>query len=476
MPKPHVVIIGGGFAGLAAARELRNADVRLTLVDRTNHHTFQPLLYQVATAGLAPSDVTVPIRWRLRHQKNTTVLMGEIISIDPGAQTIRFENDEEMAFDYLIVAAGARHGYFGHDDWEKFAPGLKSVDDAREIRQRFLLAFERAERSQSADERRALLTFVIVGAGPTGVELAGSIPGIARKALKGEFRSIDPTKTRVVLIEAGPRVLSTFPEDLSRRAHEDLEDLGVEVRTGSEVTGITDEEVLLGSDRIATRTVFWAAGNVASALGKMVGGETDRAGRVKVAADLSVPAHPRIFVVGDLCIALRKDGSPAPAVAPTANQTGAHAAATILNEIEGKPREPFKYFHKGDLATIGRHKAVAAFGKFHIGGYAAWFLWLTVHLMYLVGFRNRAAVLLQWGFAYLTFQRGVRLIVGGLRQKDVAGTTSSIDVKQVKQPAPDTGRQEHASQPIRKQADESSQEQLPGQTQEQPHPSPEKAR
>ena len=447
MPTPHVVIIGGGFAGLSAARELRNAAVRVTLVDRTNHHTFQPLLYQVATAGLAPSDVTVPIRWRLRKQKNTTVLMGEIVAIDPKAQTIQFENGDELTFDYLIVAAGARHGYFGHDEWEKFAPGLKSVDDAREIRQRFLLAFERAERSQSEAERRALLTFVIVGAGPTGVELAGSIPGIARKALKGEFRSIDTATTRVILVEAGARVLSTFPEDLSRRAHEALEELGVEVRTASEVTGITDEAVLLGDECIATRTVFWAAGNVASPLGKMVGGETDRAGRVKVAADLSVPAHPRIFVVGDLCIALRKDGSPAPAVAPTANQTGAHAAATILRELDGKPRLPFKYFHKGDLATIGRHKAVAAFGKFHIGGYPAWFLWLTVHLMYLVGFRNRAAVLLQWGFAYLTFQRGVRLIVGGLRQENVAGITSSIAVKHVEQPTADMGGLENSRQP-----------------------------
>jgi NADH dehydrogenase len=413
MATPHVIILGGGFAGLAAARALRKAPVRVTLVDRTNHHTFQPLLYQVATAGLAPSDITVPIRWRLRNQRNTTVLMAEVSRVDPGRRTVTLDDgDRELAYDYLIVATGARHAYFGHDDWERFAPGLKSIDDARNMRQRFLLAFEHAEKSLDPEEQRACLTFVVVGAGPTGVELAGSIPDIARRALRSDFRNIDTSTSRVLLVEAGPRLLATFPEDLSAAAQRDLEKLGVEVRLGTPVTTIDESAVWVGTERIPAKTVFWAAGNVASPLGRMLGGETDRAGRVKVDKDLSVPAHPEIFVAGDLCWTTREDGSPVPAVAPTANQTGAHAARMLLRSIEGRPRVPFRYFHKGDLATIGRHKAVAAFGKLHLNGYFTWFLWLFVHLMYLVGFRNRVLVLLQWGWAYLTYQRGVRLIVG----------------------------------------------------------------
>lgn len=414
MPVPHVVILGGGFGGLAAARELRRAPVRVTLIDRTNHHTFQPLLYQVATAGLAPSDITVPIRWRLRHQRNTTVLMAEVTHVDPVHRTVRFDDTREMVYDYLIIATGARHAYFGHDEWEQYAPGLKSVDDARQMRQRFLLAFENAEKESDAETQKALLTFIVVGAGPTGVELAGSIPDIARRALRSDFRNIDTSTSRVLLIEAGPRILATFPDDLSGRAQRALESLGVEVRLGTPVTKIDGEAVWVGTERIPARTVFWAAGNVASPLGRMLGAETDRAGRVKVAKDLSVPAHPEIFVVGDLCWAEREDGTLVPAVAPTANQTGTHAARTILNELRGDVRNPFKYFHKGDLATIGRHKAIAAFGKIHLDGYFTWFLWLFVHLMYLVGFRNRATVLLQWGYAYLTYQRGVRLIVNSI--------------------------------------------------------------
>ena len=412
MPIPHVVILGGGFAGLAAARELRKSPVRVTLVDRTNHHTFQPLLYQVATAALAPSDITVPIRWRLRHQRNTTVLMAEVTSIDPDRRVVCIDAGRELSYDFLVVATGARHAYFGHDDWEQFAPGLKSLDDARNMRQRFLVAFENAEKSLDPEEQRACLTFVVVGAGPTGVELAGSIPDIARRALRSDFRNIDTGSSRVLLVEAGPRILAAFPEDLSRAAQRALEGLGVEVRLGTAVTKIDENAVWVGTERVPAKTVFWGAGNVASPLGGMLGGETDRAGRVKVAMDLSVPAHPEVFVVGDLCWATRADGRPVPAVAPTANQTGAHAARMIKRTLEGRARTAFKYFHKGDLATIGRHKAVAAFGKLHLSGYFTWFLWLVVHLMYLVGFRNRASVLLQWGWAYFTYQRGVRLIVG----------------------------------------------------------------
>ncbi|BAH37437.1 MAG TPA: NAD(P)/FAD-dependent oxidoreductase [Gemmatimonas aurantiaca] len=408
--EPHVVIIGGGFAGLAAARELRKAAVRVTLLDRSNHHTFQPLLYQVATAGLAPSDISVPIRWRLRHQANATVLLAEVVGIDATRQIVRLDDGTEIPYDFLIVATGARHAYFGHDEWSAFAPGLKSIEDATDMRQRLLLAFERAERTDDPAVRDANLTFAIVGGGPTGVELAGSIPDITKRALRQEFRRIDTRQTRVLLIEAGPRILSTFPEALSRAAQQDLEGLGVEVRLGVPVTHIDNDSVTIGEERIPTRTVFWAAGNVASPLGRMLDADTDRAGRVKVATDCSVPAHPNVFVVGDLSIVMRENGQPAPAVAPTANQTGQHAARMIVASMNGRPRTPFQYWHKGDLATIGRHKAVAAFGRLHLSGYFTWFLWLFVHLMYLVGFRNRASVLLQWGWAYVTWQRGVRLI------------------------------------------------------------------
>jgi NADH:ubiquinone reductase (H+-translocating) len=409
---PHVVIIGGGFAGLAAARELRNAAVRITLLDRNNHHTFQPLLYQVATAALAPSDITVPIRWRLRGQRNTTVLMGEVEHVDPAHRTVRLDDGSHLQYDYLILATGARHAYFGRDDWEQYAPGLKSIDDAYRMRQKFLLAFEHAEKSHDAAEQDAWLTFVIVGAGPTGVELAGSIPDIARRALRPEFRNVDTARTRVLLVEAAPRILGTFPEDLSRVAQRDLERLGVEVRLGMPVTHIDEHGVRIGEEYIPARTVFWAAGNVASPLGRLVDADTDRAGRVKVASDCSVTAHPEVFVVGDLCVLEREDGTPVPAVAPTANQTGRHAARMILADLAQRERTPFRYRHKGDLATIGRHKAVAAFGGLHLSGYFSWFLWLIVHLLYLVGFRNRVTVLLQWGWAYVTYQRGVRLITG----------------------------------------------------------------
>ncbi len=410
--RPHVIIIGGGFGGLAAARELRNAPVRITVIDRNNHHTFQPLLYQVAMAGLAPSDITVPIRWRLRNQANTTVLLGDVTSVDVDGRTVMVDATHAIPYDFLIIASGARHAYFGHDEWEAFAPGLKDIEDAYRIRQRFLLAFENAERTVDPAERAAYLTFVVVGAGPTGVELAGTIPDIAKRSFVKDFRNIDTRTTRVLLVEAGARILSTFPDDLSAAAQRDLVELGVEVRLGTPVTRIERDAVWIGEERIATHSVFWAAGNVASPLGRMLNAPTDRAGRVKVTPDLSVPGHPELFVVGDLCYIERADGRPIPSVAPSANQTGTHAARMIRQTLATQPRTAFKYFHKGDLATIGRHKAVAAFGRLHFNGYFTWFLWLFVHLMYLVGFRNRVSVLLQWAWAYVTYQPGVRLISG----------------------------------------------------------------
>ena len=414
--RPHVVIVGGGFGGLNAARALKRADVDITLVDRTNHHLFQPLLYQVATAVLAPSDITIPIRYVLRRQRNVTVLMADVKAIDPDARTLYLDDEHRpLAYDYLIVAAGARHSYFGHDAWEDDAPGLKSIADAYETRRRFLTAFEQAEKATSEAERQAWLTFVIVGAGPTGVEMAGIIPDTAA-AFRKDFRRIDTCTVRVLLVEGGPRVLAAFPEQLSEEARRDLEELGVEVRLRSIVTqvdadGVTIGDPAAGGERIAAHTVFWAAGNAASPLGRQLGAPVDRAGRVQVGEDLAVPGHPEVFVIGDMA-AVTSEGKPVPGVAPAANQMGNHAARMIRASLAGEPRHPFQYRNKGDLATIGRHKAVARFGRFKLEGYFAWFLWLFVHIMYLVGFRNRLSVLLQWTYAYFTYQRGVRLISG----------------------------------------------------------------
>jgi NADH dehydrogenase len=406
---PHVVILGGGFGGARAARGLRTAPVRVTLVDRTNHHVFQPLLYQVATAGLAPSDIASPIRWMLRRQRNATVLMSDVRAVDPARRVVLLGNGQrEIAYDYLIAATGARHSYFGHGEWEAHAPGLKSLEDALEIRRRFLLAFEMAEKIDSADERRALQTFVLVGGGPTGVELAGVMQEIAR-AMRADFRHIDTHQTRVLLLEGGPRVLPSFPESLSAQAHKDLIDLGVEVRTGALVTRVEPDAVWIGDERVATRTVFWAAGNEASPVGRSLGSHHDRAGRVEVNPDLSVAGHSEVFVIGDLAI-IRQDGKQVPAVAPAAIQMGASAARNIRRDLRGQPRVSFRYRNKGDLATIGRYKAIADFGKFHVTGRLAWWFWLFVHIMYLAGFRNRLSVLLQWAYAYFTYQRGVRLI------------------------------------------------------------------
>lgn len=411
MSRPHIVIVGGGFAGLAAARQFRGKAVDVTLIDRTNHHLFQPLLYQVATASLAPSDITVPIRWILRDERNVTVLLGTVLALDVHLKQL-YLNDAvgPVRYDYLIVATGARHSYFGNDQWEAYAPGLKSLEDALEIRRRFLLAFEHAERAENPAEREALMTFVIVGGGPTGVELAGTITEIAHKAMPKDFRRIDTRRSRIILLEGGSRILPYFPESLSRRAQTDLKNIDVDVRTNSIVTNITDHGVHIGDTFIPTRNVFWAAGNQASPLAESLGVELDRVGRVLVEPDLSIPGHQEVFVVGDLAAVKRDNDMWVPGVAPAANQEGSHAATNIMRLVTGKGTLPFRYFHKGDLATIGRNRAIGVFGKFKIAGYSAWLMWLFIHILYLAGFRNRISVLVQWAYAYLTFQRGVRLI------------------------------------------------------------------
>jgi NADH dehydrogenase len=411
--RPYVVIVGGGFGGLAAAQTLRRAPVEITLVDRRNHHLFQPLLYQVATAGLSPADIAYPIRAILRRQRNANVLLAEAVAVDVHARDVVLK-DGRLHYDYLVVATGARHSYFGHEDWEPFAPGLKSLEDALEIRRRILLAFERAERETDPDCRRALLTIVIVGAGPTGVELAGAIAEIARQVMKSDFRAIDPRETRVVLVEAGPRVLATFPEKLSARACTALDERGVEVRTGTLVTAIDRHAVWLGSERIAAETILWAAGVAASPLVASLGAERDAAGRVLVQPDLTIPGHPEVFVIGDAAALQDADRRPLPGVAPVAMQQGRYVARTIVRSLRGQRRAPFAYRDKGSLATIGRADAVAHIGRLNLSGFTAWLLWIFVHILYLVGFRNRAVVLLDWAWAYVTMSRGARLITGNI--------------------------------------------------------------
>ncbi|HUQ98714.1 MAG TPA: NAD(P)/FAD-dependent oxidoreductase [Gemmatimonadaceae bacterium] len=423
--RPHVVIIGGGFGGISAARTLRRADVDVTVIDRTNHFIFQPLLYQVATGALAPSDITAPIRWILRRQKNTRVVMGEVKEVDPERRLVRIDDEDlrEVEYDYLIVAPGARHHYFGHEEWEPYAPGLKAIEDASEIRRRFLLAYENAEKAGDERERDEFLTFVIIGGGPTGVELSGAIPYIAKKALASEFRIVDTNRTKVILVEAGPRILPSFPEDLAVHAAKDLADLGVEVRVNSLVTKVERDGVSIGNEKIHARTAFWAAGNTASPLGKFLGAPLDNAGRVKVNADLSVPGHPEVFAIGDLAT-YQQDGHLVPWVCPAANQQGSAAAKSIIRDLRHQPRKTFHYFNKGDLATIGRSRAIANFGRVRFAGRAAWFLWLFVHIMYLVGFRNRVVVFIEWAYAYFTNQAGVRLITDVERYKPPASETA----------------------------------------------------
>jgi NADH dehydrogenase len=415
--RPRVVIVGGGFGGLAAARALRTANVDVTLIDRTNHFIFQPLLYQVATAALAPSDITAPIRWILRHQRNAEVFMAEVREVDVKRRVVRVDDAlREIAYDYLIVATGSRHAYFGHNEWEPYAPGLKAIEDASEIRRRFLLAFENAEKSTDPVEQQEYLTFVIVGGGPTGVELAGAFPFIARKALAPDFRRIDTRQTRVILVEAGPRILPTFPEQLAAHAANDLRDLGVEVRVDSFVTDVEADGVRVGAEKIRARNAFWAAGNLASSVGKFLDAPLDRAGRIEVSRDLSVPGHPEIFAIGDLA-ALTQDGRPIPGVGPAAIQEGKSAAKNIRRDLKGEPRKDFRYWNKGDLAVIGRSRAIADLGWIRFTGLFAWLFWLFVHIMYLVGFRNRVLVLLGWAYAYFTNQSGVRLITDVERYK-----------------------------------------------------------
>ncbi|HMC75767.1 MAG TPA: NAD(P)/FAD-dependent oxidoreductase [Vicinamibacterales bacterium] len=409
---PRVVIIGGGFGGLNAARRLRRAPVDVTILDRRNHHVFQPLLYQVAMAVLSPGDIASPIRWILRHQPNVEVLLGEVARIDPAGKRVHLIDGAAFSYDYLIVAAGATHAYFGHDEWRPDAPGLKTLEDALEMRRRVLLAFERAEREPDAARRRALLTFAIVGGGPTGVELAGALAEIARQSLTKDFRHFDPTSSRIILIEAGPSVLPPFPEMLRDAARHDLERLGVEVRTGTLVTHIGAGVVQAGEERIEAATVLWAAGVAASPLGASLGVPLDRVGRVLVQPDLTVPGHPDVFVIGDLASLAGENGRPLPGVAQVAMQMGVHAAHNIMRAVEGQPLRPFRYHNLGDMATIGRASAVADLPVMQLKGLVGWLAWLFVHIFNLIGFRNRVVVMVQWAWAYFSYQRAIRLITG----------------------------------------------------------------
>ncbi|WP_368563181.1 NAD(P)/FAD-dependent oxidoreductase [Pseudoxanthomonas sp. UTMC 1351] len=408
---PHVVVLGGGFAGLWATRALANSSVRITLVDRHNHHLFQPLLYQVATAGLSAPDIAAPLRHILRKQTNVEVRLAEVRTIEPSQKRVTLDDGSALAFDYLLVATGATHAYFGHDEWARHAPGLKTLNDALQLRRHLLLAFERAEAEMDPARRAAWLNFAIVGGGPTGVELAGTLAEIARHTLKNEFRNIDPSEARVRLIEAGPRVLASFPESLSEKARQQLSKLGVEVSTGVPVTDINEDGYRLGDELIAAKTVVWAAGVAASPLARSLKVPLDRAGRVLVQPDLSVPGHPDIFVAGDLA-AVTSDGKPVPGVAPAAKQMGRHVAGTIQARLAGTATAPFRYKDYGNLATIGRMAAVVDFGRLKFSGALAWWFWLAAHVFFLIGFRNRIAVLLNWAWAYWSYQRGARIILG----------------------------------------------------------------
>ncbi|HEX9056301.1 MAG TPA: NAD(P)/FAD-dependent oxidoreductase [Ktedonobacterales bacterium] len=418
--QPRVVIVGGGFGGLKAARGLRGAPVRVTVIDHSNYHLFQPLLYQVATAGLSPADISAPIRGVLRRQENAEVILAEVTGVDVAGKRVLL-GERAVPYDYLVIATGARHSYFGHDAWERWAPGLKSIPDATATRRKVLLAFEAAEQEYDVARQRELLTFVIVGAGPTGVELAGAIAELAHKALRSDFRHIDPTSARILLVEAGPRILAAFSERLARRAARKLERLGVEVRTGTAVQQVDAAGVIAAGERVAARTVIWAAGVQASPAGKWLGAETDRAGRVLVGPDLTLAQHPEIFVIGDTA-SVTGGGKPLPGVAPVAMQQGTYVARTIWRRVAGVPKlGPFVYRDKGSLATVGRSFAIAHIWHMELSGYIAWLTWMAVHIAYLIGFRNRLLVMIQWAWVYLTFQRSARLIVpaaGGVGDED----------------------------------------------------------
>lgn len=410
--KPKVVIIGGGFGGLQAAKKLANKPVEVTLIDRKNHHTFQPLLYQVATAVLSPGEIASPIRRILHKAKNTEVILGEVVGFDLEKQTVNLADDSKIPFDYLIVAAGARHSYFGHDEWENFAPGLKTLEDALEIRRRVLLAFELAEREAILTGTHDPLHFVVVGGGATGVEVAGAIAGIARQALANDFKAIDTTKARVMLFEGSDKVLGTFSPELSLSAKKQLEEIGVEVHLNSFVTGIEPGRVKVGENWVDCEVVVWASGVSASPLGKLLGVETDRAGRVPVNKDLTIPNHNNIFVIGDMVSLMQENGKPVPGVAPAAMQMADLTAQNILRDQHNEPYKDFKYWDKGSMATIGRSRAIAEAGRFKMSGFIAWMAWLFVHLISLIGFRNRLWVLSEWFWAYLTRERSARLITG----------------------------------------------------------------
>jgi NADH:ubiquinone reductase (H+-translocating) len=446
-PTPRVVIVGAGFGGLTAARRIARLPVQVTVVDRRNHHTFQPLLYQVATAGLSPGEITAPIRWILKGDSNVEVLLEEVVDFNLQQKKVITKsesksNDQQLDYDFLIIASGATHAYFGHDEWEPFAPGLKTIEDALEIRRRVLLAFELAERQeadrqktdqQKNDRQKASpegaspLQFVVIGGGPTGVELAGTLAEISHHAMNHEFRYIDPRQTRILLIEGGPRVLPAYSEALSRKAEDQLRQLGVEVRTSRMVTRVEPGAVWVGNEKIPAPVVLWAAGVAASPLGRKLGVPIDRAGRVLVQPDLSLPGHPEVFVIGDLAALNDENGKLLPGVAPVAIQQGDWVADAISRDLKNQPRRNFHYHDKGSLATIGRAAAVAQLGRFGLSGYFAWLAWLFVHIFFLIGFRNRILVMIQWAWSYLTYERGARLITGS---DELPGWTQS-------QPAPE---------------------------------------
>ncbi|WP_046866238.1 NAD(P)/FAD-dependent oxidoreductase [Microvirga massiliensis] len=411
MLRPRVVIVGGGFGGLTVAQGLANAPVDLTVVDQHNYHLFQPLLYQVATAALSPADIASPIRAILRRQCNTSVMLATVTGIDATRREV-VSGERRIPFDYLVLATGAQHAYFGHDGWEAHAKGIKKIDDATFLRRKILLAFERAELETDPEERNRLLTFVVVGGGATGVEIAGAMAELACKALASDFRVIDPAHARIILVEAGPRLLPTFHEHLSKAARHSLEALGVEVRLSTTVTGCDEAGVSSGTGRIEARTVVWGAGVQASRAGEWLQAETDRVGRVKVAPDLSAPGHANIFVIGDTAHVLGMDGKPLPGVAPVAKQEGKYIAKLIRARIAGREHPPFRYRDPGSLATIGRKQAVVQFGRVRLSGYLAWWLWSLVHIYFLIGFRNRLVVAMNWAWTYASFQRGTRLITG----------------------------------------------------------------
>jgi NADH dehydrogenase len=428
--RPRVVIVGAGFGGLAAAQGLARAPVEVMVIDRRNYHLFQPLLYQVATAALSPADIAWPIRGILRRQANASVQLGRVIGIDTERREV-LVGERRVPYDYLILATGARHAYFGHPEWEQTAPGLKKIADATHIRERILMAFERAEAEGCDEEERTRLqTFVIVGGGPTGVEMAGAIAELAKRALASDFRVIDPSTTRIVLIEAGPRLLPSFPESLSAVAKRSLERLGVEVRLGVPATLCDDAGVELAGERIGARNVIWAAGVMASPAARWLGADQDGAGRLKVDPDFSVPGLSNVFAVGDTALAITADGHPLPGVAPVAKQAGRYVAAVIRNRIEGRaPPAPFRYRDFGNLATIGRKAAVADFGKVRLSGFMAWVLWSVAHVYFLIGLRNRFVVALTWFWNYVTFQRGARLITGGDAEEPPAPAEAGTKIR-----------------------------------------------